>query len=113
MSNTANVKVNFDFTSASSLNIGNTLNVGQDVIAFVLNVTTAFNGATPYITLGTQADPSYFRPGNSIDLTIQDTIIILPDRMESGLVIQPRMYLNIAGATQGEAVLYMLYNAGV
>ena len=43
----------------------------------------------------------------------QDTYIILPDKLESGLVVQPRMYLNIPGATQGTAVLYMLYNAGV
>ena len=113
MANTANVKISFDFTSSGSLNIGNTLNVGQDVLAFVLNVTQAFDGATPNISLGTQVDPNYYRPAGTIDLTVQDTYIILPDKLESGLVVQPRMYLNIPGATQGTAVLYMLYNAGV
>ena len=113
MANTANVKVSFNFTSSGSLNIGNTLNVGQDVLAFVLSVTQAFDGATPNISLGTQADPNYYRPAGTIDLTVQDTYIILPDKLESGLVVQPRMYLNIPGATQGAAVLYMLYNAGV
>ena len=113
MANTANQKLVFNFSSPVALNIGTTLNVGQDVLAFILQVKTPFDGATPYVTLGTQAVVDYFKAGTSIDLSVQDTYIILPDQFEFITVIQPKLYLSAGGSTQGEAVLYMLYNNGV
>jgi hypothetical protein len=113
MANTANQKLTFNFSSPTSLNIGNTLNVGQDVLAFILQVKTPFDGVTPYATLGTQAVVDYFKAATSIDLSVQDTYIILPDQFEFITVIQPRLYLTLGGSTQGEAVLYMLYNNGI
>ena len=113
MANTANQKLAFNFASPSSLNIGNTLNVGQDVLAFILHIKTPFDGITPYATLGTQADPNYFKPNDSIDLSVQDTMIILPVQFEFITVIQPKLYISLGGSTQGEAILYMLYNNGI
>ena len=113
MANTANQKVNFSFTAPTSINIGGTLNVGKDILAFVLWVKTPFDGVTPNISIGTQVDPDYFRPAGSIDLSVQDTMVILPVRFDFITVIQPKMYLSLGGSTQGEAILYMLYNNGI
>ena len=113
MANTANQKIVFNFASPSNLNIGNTLNVGQDVLAFILHVKTPFDGVTPYATLGTQAVVDYFKPADSVDLSVQDTMIILPVQFEFVTVIQPKLYLNLGGSTVGEAILYMLYNNGI
>lgn len=113
MANTANQKLSFNFASAVALNIGTTLNVGQDVLAFVLQVKTPFDGATPYATIGTQAVVDYFKPASSIDLSVADVHLILPEQFEFITVIQPKLYLNLGGSTQGDAVIYMLYNNGV
>lgn len=113
MANTANQKIVFNFASPSSLNIGNTLNVGQDVLAFILHVKTPFNGVTPYATLGTQAQVDYFKPADTVDLSVQDMMVIIPIEFEFVTVIQPKLYLNLGGSTQGDAILYMLYNNGI
>jgi hypothetical protein len=113
MANTANQKLAFNFSSPVALNIGGTLNVGQDVLAFILQVKTPFDGVSPYVTLGSQAVVDYFKAASSIDLSVQDTYIILPDQFEFITVIQPKLYLNLGGSTVGDAILYMIYNNGI
>lgn len=113
MANTANQKVNFSFTSPASINIGGTLNVGKDILAFIMLVKTPFDGIDPTLSIGTQIDPDYFRETGSVDLSVQGNYLILPNKLDFNTIIQPKIYLNLGGSTQGEALFYMLYNNGV
>ncbi len=112
MALTANVKLTFSYNSPIQTDIGGSLSIGQDVLAFILQIKTPFDGTTPHATIGNQISPAYYNPADSIDLSEVGTMVIIPENIESVNVVQPRLFLNLVGATQGEAVLYMLYNNG-
>lgn len=100
--------ITFTFNSPVETMI-NTVTPQTRFFSIVVNITTAFNGTAPVVTVGDAVDNSRLLTNSDVDLTTVGSYEVIPTYVYS-TAEEVNLYLDADGSTQGEFNIVLSYN---